>query len=809
MVTDVPLLNDYKRSFVLNRLLQTFLGGPKLARCPWYAALLQVVLYLAPLAAVVPALALGGGGEEWLAPLSAGAAVGAYAVALQLVSLCAHRREENEEEGGGRSGDRDLEGSEEGKEADGGEARRTRAVGHYNRQLRLRARHLLGEEEETPDLDGCCNASTWTFVIPKKRHKLNVVLHAAAAAVTASAALFFLSPSRVGRSFDGEAERWSILVFGWFSVLNALYSTTVCPPPETAAFRALDELELCAMSRPAHVVLLLAVQLAASNFGDFFGLDGGEWVGLSRAAYAVLALLPVLWVAGVLPPLEPLALWLVEQSQVFLFGGSAAASNGRAFVHLLLSVLQFAALYLAFLIFEFGDLLHLFSVASLSGYLLSLDVPGMVFYLYSRCCCRRRGFAAGAGYGEDQQQRPDSSFSLSNKVRPGSTARLRSASKNKGDQGQLVRISRLFAAFKDFFSHLLCFSLNAAVVFLLPYGGDDCFPTIGPEEVAGASVAAAANGSVVVQTEGKPDPALLRSHLSGRLTALGWISVAALLFLLVANELQKVYMVFGLVRSPLHCSPSPFSSDMGKHPQLFSAVWHHVRSLLVNFGLGLFLTFHLKSLVAEDCLLLRGPSMRQWMEVMAVARMARWAWQSPHSALVEVAVLHIVNILLVPWALDSLYHSEGTLRLLLLETSRPVQILVLGVLRDRLRQALDKTYFSVALSVSSLEDRASRRSYAGCLFQANIFFSPVILFFVMSSSVLSAPLLALFTLPVFFVAFPRPLRFWPGPVGLQANPGSDSMYYRVMLPALVSSVHAANRAGKLGVLIPGDLLIAR
>ena len=49
--------------------------------------------------------------------------------------------------------------------------------------------------------------------------------------------------------------------------------------------------------------------------------------------------------------------------------------------------------------------------------------------------------------------------------------------------------------------------------------------------------------------------------------------------------------------------------------------------------------------------------------------------------------------------------------------TRPVQILLLSFFRDRAKQIVEKIYFVVSLSVSALEERASRRPYAGCLFQ--------------------------------------------------------------------------------------------
>ena len=49
MPTDVPLLNDYKKSFVRKRLLQTFLAGLRLTGSPWYSVIAQLVKPVNPL----------------------------------------------------------------------------------------------------------------------------------------------------------------------------------------------------------------------------------------------------------------------------------------------------------------------------------------------------------------------------------------------------------------------------------------------------------------------------------------------------------------------------------------------------------------------------------------------------------------------------------------------------------------------------------------------------------------------------------------------------------------------------------------
>ena len=56
--------------------------------------------------------------------------------------------------------------------------------------------------------------------------------------------------------------------------------------------------------------------------------------------YVALMTLPFLWVMGILPPFEPLILWLVEQIQVVLFGGTPSASFFRCLGQILLSLVH-------------------------------------------------------------------------------------------------------------------------------------------------------------------------------------------------------------------------------------------------------------------------------------------------------------------------------------------------------------------------------------------------------------------------------------------------------------------------------------
>lgn len=67
---------------------------------------------------------------------------------------------------------------------------------------------------------------------------------------------------------------------------------------------------------------------------------------------------------------------------------------------------------------------------------------------------------------------------------------------------------------------------------------------------------------------------------------------------------------------------------------------------------------------------------------------------------------------------------------------------------------------------------------------------PALLALLVLASVLSAPVLPLFTLPLFLLGFPRPVRFWPYPTGHSANVCQDTVYYEQLAPHLAASLHS-------------------
>ena len=135
-----------------------------------------------------------------------------------------------------------------------------------------------------------------------------------------------------------------------------------------------------------------------------------------------------------------------------------------------------------------------------------------------------------------------------------------------------------------------------------------------------------------------------------------------------------------------------------------------------------------------------------------------------------------------------------------------------------------------------------RRPYAPVLLHLNLITVPVILAIILIASFLSAPILPLFSLPLFFLAFPRPSGFWPFNSGRNdrswnlklaslwnklnqisvffyvmlfiisegsSSASEDGIYYEQSADEILNSVVEATRSGGLGVLQPQDILLLR
>ena len=159
-------------------------------------------------------------------------------------------------------------------------------------------------------------------------------------------------------------------------------------------------------------------------------------------------------------------------------------------------------------------------------------------------------------------------------------------------------------------------------------------------------------------------------------------------------------------------------------------------------------------------------------------------WQSTQNCMLEMSIVKVISLVIS----DSEWKSYGI----------GVQLLIVGLGRDRLAQILNKLYFYMMLLVWSWKDKKQRRKNSYLMITFNIILFPLTVTVIIITAALAAPILPLFTLPVFLIGFPRPHRFWPAEVGASANVCDDTVYYKHMAPQLAKAFREGFGLGSLG-----------
>ncbi|KAK2489768.1 hypothetical protein MC885_013825 [Smutsia gigantea] len=212
----------------------------------------------------------------------------------------------------------------------------------------------------------------------------------------------------------------------------------------------------------------------------------------------------------------------------------------------------------------------------------------------------------------------------------------------------------------------------------------------------------------------------------------GCILMILLVILWILREIQSVY-IFGIFRNPF------YPKDMQTVTLFFEK-----QTRLVKIGVVRRILLNLVSPFAMIAFLSLDNSLQGLHSVsvsIGFTRAFRMVWQNTENALLEIVIVSAMPLLI---------------------SSTDV-----GIMRDRLIQFISKLQFAVTVLLTSWTEKKRRKSTT-TLCIVNIIFSPFVLVLIVFSTLLSSPLLPLFTLPLFFVGFPRPIQSWPGAVGSTA-----------------------------------------
>uniref|UniRef100_A0A8C8RAC6 Pecanex-like protein n=1 Tax=Pelusios castaneus TaxID=367368 RepID=A0A8C8RAC6_9SAUR len=669
MGPDVPLLNDYKQEFFLKRFPQTVLGGPrfKLGYCaPPYIYVNQIILFLTPwvLGGVGTLLYQLGIMKDYYAAALSGGLMLVTALILQMTNLYARRKTVTVE--------------------------------------RMPIQNTLRDEDEY-EFSGCVGSETVKFIIPGKKYIVNTIFHSFLAGVMCGLGTWYLLPNRITLLYSNIGGTIVIFVFGWVTVCIGEYSLIINTATETAAFQALDTYEITALMRPFYIFVFIAVDLAHRFTVNIPFLEQ-----TNQILHIIFPFLPFLWALGILPPLDALFLWGMEQVLEFGLGGSPMSSNRRLLVMFLISAGTAIASY--FIPSTLGIVVFMNGF----GFMLSLNLSEI-----------------GLAFKHTMMSHLASSKSKNISSAP-----------------------RRQFGWREFFFYMTVLTLALIEASLLHH-------------FAGFSVFSKASPQAIVS----------------------YILIILLIVMWILREFQGVYL-FGIFRNPFY--PKDIRTV---------TVFMETQRRLMKVGVVRRILLTLVSPFAMIAFLSLDKSLQSLHSVsicIGFTRAFRMVWQNTENALLEMVIVSIVQMLL--FNTDVWWNTS-------LDTG--IRLLLAGLIWDRLLQLISKLQFAAAVLVTSWTEKKQRRKSTATLITLNIAFFPIVLGFIAVSALLSSPLLPLFTLPIFLVGFPRPIRSWPGPVGATACVCSDTMYYQQMVPSLAAALRSALAAGSLGLSLPGSHYLCR
>lgn len=684
MGTSVPLLNEYKREFLAKRLPQTILGGLKLKigyDAPVYVYINQIILFLIPflLGGLFTLLVELGTMEDHIAVYVYGGLMMVFVIVTQLVSTF-------------------VQGS------------------HSTDLSFVKKKNLLSEEDEV-DFISCCDSETFKFVVPPKKYKINIIIHALVSGPMCALCLWYLLPTTLNNIYYSNTGGVVVIfILGWLTVCIGQYPLTTAAPPETATYRTTDILELSALMRAFYIFIFILFDLLYRFLSTDFLLT-------NQVLHVIFIFLPLFWTLGVLSPVDAFILYVFEQAHVFLFGGSFMASDIRLCVMLVLSVSTFLGAY--YINASLGSVI----LSACVGYALSTDLGGLGSQLITFCTNR-------------------------NKVSASTTDLKSEASKKRSFLWR-------WGIF-EFLYHFVMLAIVGVTSGLLNYNSNNISSDVW--------------------------------------YGLGYCIIGLCVTEKILRDIQGVFIIFGAWRNSLFPSTVQTARSFERRKLLLKPLGI-IRRGIVNWVAPLIMLSYLSITVKTSAP--TSFSFRSGMDlstgvwyVFGVVRVFRWVWQNTVHSLLELSVVHIV---MVTNTSNSIVTMLGV----------PVLAMIIGLCRDRFYQFLNKTYFFFTLLISSWSDKKQRRGSTIPIIIISFILLPVILAIIILASAISVPLLPLFTLPLFFISFPRPLRSWPEPVGASANSCPDTNFYKQLAPELSKAFSTAFSDGSLGEPCPGNNYLVR
>jgi len=241
---------------------------------------------------------------------------------------------------------------------------------------------------------------------------------------------------------------------------------------------------------------------------------------------------------------------------------------------------------------------------------------------------------------------------------------------------------------------------------------------------------------------------------------LQYILIALYVLTVLLDHLQKVYL-FGVVHNPL-------LAVWNKAPISYTV--QCVQLVVIPLILLLFLLhivhYEMVNTAYSD----------RFIAAVMMFRCIRLVWQNTHDSLEECTVFSIMLL-----ASHSTYLDE-------LRVQHTLMLFLLGWTVRIIKQWLARLVTMATLFTTFLTVKKQRRRSSPWVITGNIVLLPLTLVLTLFAVIIGAPVLPLFSLPLFILSFPRPLRFWPCSTAETYSGSDDTSYYQQICPEIMSSL---------------------
>ncbi|GAB6027609.1 Pecanex-like protein 4 [Chamberlinius hualienensis] len=542
---------------------------------------------------------------------------------------------------------------------------------------------------ETPDqtlTEMVSNQLIIAHIFPPKRRYFNYIFRPVCCGLLTGYGVVYLLPSTLFSMYHNEAISYAIFALGWLTLCASAYSLTAHPPVEPAVFTVVDRWEIKPYMRSFYVGIFYLIDIIC-RFGYSVDL-------ISNAiAHLLFTLVPLLWFLNIFPPLDALLIWILEQVNIWLAGGSTAADNKAR--NLIIQVFIWSGVIALIYLIPKQIALVLCSVF---GYVMSLN---------------------------------------------------------------LVTIHRSIRCWRqsvwDIFDLFFFGATFVAVTFL----------------------------AIMMYFLVTPYSFQLDETVIFAFTVILFVIYVIIVF---TSSGQCVYVFGGFLRNCL------YPKNVRNKPELrrLSQLKHlgRIRCVLVSIAAPLVIVVYVT--LTENFKVEEKVSKTWYINLLrciAVVRAFRWPWQQTESALLELIISYVV---------------VRYTKLLGIFGCFSMVFLLISFLMDRLWSIKSKLRMICLLMISCVLHERQKRPHTGLLFVLNVLFYPVVLAVVVVASFINAPVLSLFTLPIFWIGFPRPISFWPIQKRTTQSVSQDSVYYEEIIPSLTKALSEVFSSGILGNVHPGE-----